>query len=57
LDKEIEEERSTRKSDRGQISKRKNPPVDALEHLKGKKERQDGEALKSGSSWPRVLDT
>jgi hypothetical protein len=29
---------------------RKNPPIDALEHLVGKKERQAGEAQKSGSS-------
>jgi hypothetical protein len=50
LDEEIEEDRSTRKTDRGQLSKRKNPPVDALEHLVGNKERQAGEALKSGSS-------
>jgi hypothetical protein len=39
LDKKIEENRSTRKIDHGQLSKRKNPPIDALEHLTGKMER------------------
>jgi hypothetical protein len=46
LDEEIEEDRSARKVDRGQLSKRKNPPIDALENLTGRKERQVGEALK-----------
>jgi hypothetical protein len=46
LDEEIEEDISTRKMDHGQLSKRKNPPMDSLEHLAGKKERQAGEALK-----------
>jgi hypothetical protein len=46
LDEKIEENRSARKMDRGQLSKRKNPPMDALEHLAGKKERQAGKALK-----------
>jgi hypothetical protein len=46
LDEEIEEDRSTRKVDRGQLSKRKNPSVDALENLAGRKERHVGEALK-----------
>jgi hypothetical protein len=36
LDEEIEDDRSTRKMDRGQLSKWKNPPIDALEHLTGK---------------------
>jgi hypothetical protein len=39
LDEKIEENRSTRNMDRGQLNKRKNPPMDALEHLVGKKER------------------
>jgi hypothetical protein len=39
LDEEIEDGRSTRKMDCGKISKRKNPPVDALENLVGRKER------------------
>jgi hypothetical protein len=34
-----QEDRSTRKMDRGQLNKWKNPPMDALEHLAGKKER------------------
>ena len=50
LDEDIQEDRSTRKMDRGQLSKRKNPLVDSLEHLARKKERHAGEALKSGSS-------
>jgi hypothetical protein len=29
----------------------KNPPMDALEHLAGKKERQAGEALKMWVKW------
>jgi hypothetical protein len=33
LDEKTEENRSTRKRDHGQLSKRKNPPIDALEHL------------------------
>jgi hypothetical protein len=47
LDEKIEENRSTRKMDRGQLSKWKKPPIDALEHLMGKKERQAGEAQKT----------
>jgi hypothetical protein len=50
LDEEIEEDRPARKTDHGKISKRKNPSVDALDHLAGKKEREAGKALKSGSS-------
>jgi hypothetical protein len=46
LDEEIEDDRSTRKMDRGQLSKWKNPPLDALEHRARRKERQAGEALK-----------
>jgi hypothetical protein len=48
LNKKIEEDRSTRNMDRGQLNKWKNPPTDALEHLVGKKERQVGKALKIG---------
>jgi hypothetical protein len=47
LDEEIKDDRSTRKMDHGQLSKQKNPPVDALENLAGRKERQAGEALKT----------
>jgi hypothetical protein len=47
LDEKIKENRSTRKMDHGQLSKQKNPPMDALEHLAGKKERQVGEARKT----------
>jgi hypothetical protein len=32
LDEEIEDDRSTRKKDHGQLSKQKNPSLDALEH-------------------------
>jgi hypothetical protein len=39
LDEETEKDRSTRKVDRGKLKKRKNPPVDALENLVGRKER------------------
>jgi hypothetical protein len=46
LDEEIKEEISARKMDRGQLSKWKNPSVDSLENLMGRKERQAGKALK-----------
>jgi hypothetical protein len=39
LEEEIEEDRSTRKTNRGKLRKRKKPPVDALDHLTGRKER------------------
>jgi hypothetical protein len=47
LDEETKKNKSTRKVDRGQLKKRKNPPVDALENLAGRKERQVGKALKT----------
>jgi hypothetical protein len=40
LYKEIKEDKSTGKTNHGKLSKRKNPPVDSLEHLAGRKERQ-----------------
>jgi hypothetical protein len=46
LDEDIKEDRSARMVDCGKLSKRKNPPVDSLENLAGRKERQVGEALK-----------
>jgi hypothetical protein len=46
LDEEIENDRSTRKKNRGQLNKQKNPPLDALENRMRRKERQVGEALK-----------
>jgi hypothetical protein len=45
LDEDIRDEKSTRKKDRGHVSKRKNPPLDALEHRMKMKERQASEAL------------
>jgi hypothetical protein len=47
LDEEIKDDISTRKMDHGQLNKRKNPPLDALEHRTRRKERQVGEALKT----------
>jgi hypothetical protein len=47
LDKEIKDDRSARKTDHGQLNKKKNPPLDALEHRARRKERQAGEALKT----------
>jgi hypothetical protein len=47
LDEEIKDEKSVRKKDRGQLSKQKKPPLDALEHHARRKERQVGEALKT----------
>jgi hypothetical protein len=46
LDKEIKDDRLTRKTDCGQLSKRKNPSLDTLEYHSRRKERQFGEALK-----------
>jgi hypothetical protein len=46
LEEEIEDDRSTRKMDRGQLNKQRNPSLDALEHRVRRKERQAGEALK-----------
>jgi hypothetical protein len=42
LDKKIEENRSTRRMDHGQLSKHKTPPMVFLENLVGKMERQAG---------------
>jgi hypothetical protein len=39
LNENIEEDRSARKMDHGQLSKKKNSSTSALEHLMGKKER------------------
>jgi hypothetical protein len=47
LDEEIEDDRSTRKMDRGQIKKWENPSLDPLEHCVRRKERQVGKALKT----------
>jgi hypothetical protein len=46
LDEEIEDDRSTRKIDCGQLSKQKNISLDTLEHHVRRKERHVGEALK-----------
>jgi hypothetical protein len=46
LNEDIEDDRSTRKKDRGKLNKRKKPPLDALEHRARRKERQAGEARK-----------
>jgi hypothetical protein len=46
LNEKTKEERSTRNMDHGQLSKKNNPSMSALEHLVGKEERQVGEALK-----------
>jgi hypothetical protein len=46
LNERIEGDISTRKMDRGKLSKWKNPPMDDLEHLAGKTERHPDEALK-----------
>jgi hypothetical protein len=47
LNEEIEDDRSKRKKDCGQLKKIKNPPLDALEHRARRKEKQAGEALKT----------
>jgi hypothetical protein len=47
LENEIKDERLARKTDRGQLSKKKNPPLDALEHRVRRKETKVVEALKT----------
>jgi hypothetical protein len=46
LYEEIKDDISTRKKDRGQLSKWKKTLLYALEHRARRKERQDGEALR-----------
>ena len=46
MDEEIKDDKSTRKTNHGQLNKQKKPLVYALENLMGRKERQAGEALK-----------
>jgi hypothetical protein len=46
LDEEIEDDRSKRKRDRGQLRKWENPPLDALKHHARRKERQDEKSRK-----------
>jgi hypothetical protein len=57
LDENIEEDKSARKMDHGQLSKRKNPPFDSLEHLMGNKERHACEAQKTWVKLTKGLDT
>jgi hypothetical protein len=45
LNEEIEDDKSSRKIDCGQLNKRNNMSMSAFEHLMEKMERQDGEAL------------
>ena len=47
MDEEIEDDRSVRKKDRGQLNKWKKPPLDALDHRERRKERQASKALKT----------
>jgi hypothetical protein len=47
LDEDIEDDISVRKMDHGQLSKRKKPLLDSLDHRMRRKERQAGEALKT----------
>jgi hypothetical protein len=56
LDKDIKDDRSTRKMDCGQLNKKKKPSMDSLDHCEKRKERQVGEALKTWVKLiPRVL--
>jgi hypothetical protein len=58
LNEKIEDDRSSRKMDHGQLNKQKKMSTSALEHFAGKKERQAGEAQKNvGQRGPRFLDT
>jgi dsDNA-specific endonuclease/ATPase MutS2 len=47
LNEEIEDDILARIKDRGKLSKRKNPMLDALENRPRRKERQASEALKT----------
>jgi hypothetical protein len=47
LNEEIKDDISVINKDHGQLNKRKNPLLDALEHHVRRKERQAGEALKT----------
>jgi hypothetical protein len=49
LDEENKDDISARNMDLGQLSKWKNPSLDALEHHVRRKERQAGEARKKES--------
>ena len=44
MDEEIKDDISTRNMDHGKLNKKKNTPLDALEHRMRRKERQAGEA-------------
>jgi hypothetical protein len=57
LDKEIRDDRSTRKKDCGQLNKQRKPSLDALEHRAMNKERQAGEAQKKRVNLTYVLET
>ena len=46
MDEKIRDDISERKNDRGQLSKERNPSLDALEHREMKKERHADEAWK-----------
>jgi hypothetical protein len=46
LNGKTEEDKSERKRDHGQLNKWKNPSINALDHLMGKKDRHTSEALK-----------
>jgi hypothetical protein len=47
LDEDIEDDRIERKKDLGQLSKKKKPSLNSLEHHVRRMERQAGEALKT----------
>jgi hypothetical protein len=51
LNGKMEEYRSIRKMDHGQLSKWENPPMDAFDYPAGKMERWVGKALKT---WVKV---
>jgi hypothetical protein len=47
LEEKIEEDKETKKRDRGQLNKQEKTSTSALKHLMEKKEEQVGEALKN----------
>jgi len=51
LEEKIKEEKTLKKMDRGQLSKRKNTSMDALEHLMENNEGHVVKALKTWVKW------
>jgi hypothetical protein len=51
LKEKINEDKATKKMDRGQLDKRKETPTNSLEHFTESKEKQVGKTLKMRVKW------